>query len=201
MRRLAGILVLFCSAAWAQSAPQPANPGLEPLKQCAQQRTQATCDVSKQELKQGQRDFARGLKLQKAGKSDEAFGAFEAAAHVVPRNLEYATTLEVMRQKLVYDHVQSGNALLLGDKDIAAAAEFRQALQLDPTNSFALQRLADAAAQKPLPGPHQFHVVDDPGELRLQPLTDSRHDFHVRGDTRALYEAIGKTFGVVPRFD
>ena len=201
MRRLAAILVLFCSAAWAQSAPPSANPGLEQLKLCAQQPTPATCAVSKKELKQGQRNFDRGLQLQKAGKSDEAFDAFDAAAHVVPRNLEYATTLEVMRQKLVYDHVQKGNSLLLGDKEIAAAAEFRQALQLDPSNSFALQRLADAAALKPLPGPHEFQIVDDPGELRLQPLTDSRQDFHFRGDTRALYEAIAKAFGVAPQFD
>ena len=172
MRRLAGILVLFSSAAWAQSAPQPANPGLEALKQCAQQRTPATCGVSKQELKQGQRAFARGLKLQKSGKSAEAFDAFDAAARAVPRNLEYATAREIIRQKIVYDHVQKGNSLLLEDKDIAAAAEFRQALQLDPNNSFALQRLADSAAQKPPPGPHEFQVVDDSRELRLQPLTD-----------------------------
>ena len=186
MRRLAAILVLFCSAAWAQSAPPSANPGLEALKLCAQQPKPATCAVSKHELKQGRRNFARGLMLQKEGKSAEAFDAFDAAARVVPRNLEYATVREVIRQKLVYDHVQKGNSLLLGEKEIAAAAEFRQALQLDPSNSFALQRLADAAALKPLPGPHEFQVVDDPGELRLQPLTDSRHDFHVRGDTRAV---------------
>lgn len=201
MCRLAGILVLFCSAAWAQSAPQPANPGLEQLKLCALQRTPATCGVSRQELKRGQRDFARGLKLQKAGKSPEAFDAFDAAARVVPRDLEYITAREIVRQKLVYDHVQKGNTLLLEDKEIAAAAEFRQALQLDPSNSFAMQRLADAASQKPPPGPHEFQVVDDPGELRLQPRTDSRHDFHVRGDTRALYEEIGKAFGVAPQFD
>ena len=201
MRRLAGILVLFCSAAWAQSAPPSADPGLEQLKLCAQQPTPATCAVSKQELKQGQRNFAHGLKLQKAGKPAEAFDAFDAAARVVPRNLEYATAREIVRQKIVYDHVQKGNSLLLGDKEIAAAAEFRQALQLDPSNSFALQRLADAAALKPLPGPHEFQIVDDPGELRLQPRTDSRQDFHFRGDSRALYEAIGKAFGVTPQFD
>jgi general secretion pathway protein D len=201
MRRIAAILVLFSSAAWAQSVPQPANPGLDALKLCAQQPTPATCAVSKRELKQGHRDFVRGLALQKAGKSAEAFDAFDAAAGVVPRNLEYATVREVVRQKLVYDHVQKGNSLLLADKEIAAAAEFRQALQLDPSNSFALQRLADAAALKPLPGPHEFQIVDDPGELRLEPLTDARHDFHVRGDTRAVYEAIAKAFGVAPQFD
>jgi general secretion pathway protein D len=201
MRRLAAILVLFSSAAWVQSAPQSANPGLEQLQLCAQQPTPATCGVSKRELQQGKRDFARGLKLQKAGKSAEAFDVFDAAARVVPRNLEYATVREVVLQKLVYEHVQKGNSLLLGHKDIAAAAEFRQALQLDPSNSFALQRLADAAALKPLPGPHKFQVQDDPGELRLQPQNDSRQDFHVRGDTRAVYEAIGKAFGVAPQFD
>ena len=201
MRRHAAILVLFSVAAWAQSVPQPANPELEQLKQCAQQRTPSACGVSKQDLKKGKHDFERGLKLQKSGKPTEAFDAFEAAARVVPRNLEYATVREVVRQKLVYDHVQKGNTLLLGDKEIAAAAEFRQALLLDPSNSFALQRLADTALQKPQPGPHEFLVAGDPGELRLQPHTDSRHDFHVRGDTRTVYEAIGKAFGVTPQYD
>ncbi|MBZ5567848.1 MAG: hypothetical protein LAN64_08360 [Acidobacteriia bacterium] len=201
-RFFAGI-VLLCGAVWAQTAPPtPApNPELEQLKECAQKRAPAACGVSKQELKQAQREFARGLKLQKGGRPDEAFEAFDSAASRVPRNLEYATAREVMRQKNVYDHVQKGNELLMRNQEIAAAAEFRQALQLDPSNSFALQRLEDAASFKAPPGARSIRVVEDSGELRLSPPVNKPQNFHVRGDTRAVYQAIGTAFGVTARFD
>ena len=203
MRFFAGIVLLLCCAAWAQSAPPaPApNPELEQLKECAQKRTPAACAVSKRELKLAQREFARGLKLRQSGKPDEALDAFDSAARLVPRNIEYATAREVMRQKNVYDHVQKGNELLMTGKEIAAAAEFRQALQLDPSNSFAMQRLQDAASLKAPPSARGIQVVENPGELRLSPPVNKPRNFHLRGDTRTVYQAIGAAFGVTPRFD
>jgi type II secretory pathway component GspD/PulD (secretin) len=212
--RILPIMVLLCSAAWAQSAPAPAtneknaapaanqkNPALEQLKECAQKRTPAACSASKHDLKHAHTEFTRGLKLQKAGKNDQAFEAFENAARLVPRNVEYATAREIMRQKNVYDHIQAGNVLLLNLKEIAAAAEFREALKYDPNNTFALQRLQDAASLQAPPAAHSIQVVEDPGELRLEPSAEVRAIFHYRGDTRGLYQAIGAAFGVTPRFD
>ena len=209
-------MVLLCSAAWAQSAPQPVtnekgafiplatnekNPALEQLKECAQKRTPAVCGASKHDLRQARRQFSRGLKLQRAGKNDQAFEAFENAARLVPRDLEYATAREILRQKNVYNHVQAGNILLLNYKEIAAAAEFREALKFDPNNTFAMQRLQDAASLQAPPTAHSIQVVEDPGELRLEPPAEVRAIFHYRGDTRGLYQAIGAAFGVTPRFD
>ncbi|MGZ4817032.1 MAG: hypothetical protein ACXVZM_03070 [Terriglobales bacterium] len=204
MRALAGIVTLICAAVWAQTVapgPNTKTPGLALLQECAQKRTPAACEVSTRELKHAQRDFARGLKLQKSGKADQAFEAIDSAANLVPRDLEYATAREVLRQKIVYDHIQRGNALLLQQKETAAAGEFREALHLDPSNTFALQRMQDATPLPVAPRVPGIRMVDDPGELRLQPATDLRGTFHFRGDTRALYEAIATTFGVTPRFD
>ncbi len=203
MRLLSAIMLLLCCAAWAQAPPPPAaaNPALDQLKECAQKRTPQACGVSKQEIKQAKREFARGLKLQKAGKADQAFDAFDEAARLVPRNIEYATAREVMRQKAVYDHVQKGNALLLAKEGISATAEFRQALQLDPSNAFALQRLKDAASVQAPAHAHGVQVVENPGELRLLVPINKPQNFHLRGDTRAVYEAIAKTFGVTARLD
>lgn len=204
MRLRAGIVALLCAAAWAQSAPPAPAPNaaaLDQLRECAQKRTPAACGVSKHVLKQAQREFARGLRLQKDGKSGEAFSAFDSAAALVPRDLEYATAREVMRQKIVYDRVQDGNTLLLEHKEIAAAAQFREALKLDPDNTFALQRLEDSTSFKAPASARGIRVVDDPGELRLEPRTDVRGSYHFRGATRALYETIGATFGVTPQFD
>jgi type II secretory pathway component GspD/PulD (secretin) len=203
MRCSAGIVLLLCCAAGAQSAPPASvpNPELEQWKECAQKHTPAACGVAKHDLKQAQREFARGLKLQKRGRLDEAFEAFDAAARLVPRNIEYVTAREVMRQKEVYDHIQKGNELLIGKQEIAAAAQFRQALQFDSSNAFALQRLQEAASVKAPPSVRGIEVAEDSGELRLAPPVTQPQSFHVRGDTRAVYQAIGNAFGVTPRFD
>ncbi|MGI9102361.1 MAG: hypothetical protein ACR2IF_07925 [Terriglobales bacterium] len=200
MRLLAAILVVLCSCAFAQSPPVPENPALQQLRLCSEKRSAAACGVSKQELKQARRQFALGLKLQKQSKFSDAFDAFDEAARLVPRDLEYATVREVARQRTVYEHLQSGNTLLLQGKEQQATAEFRAALVLDPSNAFALQRLHDAA---PPQVPHAMggiRVVENPGELRLEPQPGVR-DFHLRGDTRSVWESVATAFGVKARFD
>jgi len=187
-------ILLLASAAWGQSAPDP----MQQLRECSHLRTPKACGVSRQEIQQGKRDFARALKLQKQGKSDQALEAFASAAGAVPRDLEYVTAREVLRQKLVYDRVKSGNDLILRGQPEQAAGEFRRALELDPSNTFSQQRLQDTV-RIPAAMP-ALKALDEPGELRVVPAAGYR-SFHLRGDTRALYQAIGKEFGIRPVFD
>jgi len=194
MRRFPFTLLLLAATAWGQSAPD----ALQQLRECSQLRTPKVCGVSRAEIKQGKRDFARGLKLQKHGQSAKALQAFESAASAVPRDIEYVTAREVLRQKLVYDHLKSGNELTLRSRPEQAAQEFRQAIELDPSNTFAQQRLQDTVRAPA--GMPALKLLDDPGEVRVAPAAGSR-SFHFRGDTRALYQAIGKEFGVRPVFD
>jgi general secretion pathway protein D len=197
MRWFSGIVsVVLCSVAWGQSAPDP----MQQLRECSQLRTPKACGASKKEIKQARRDFARGLKLQQQGNSDKALEAFESAASAVPRDIEYVTAREVLRQKLVFDHLKSGNDLLMRSQPEQAAAKFRQALELDPKNDFAQERLQDSAGQRLPAGLPSLKVFEDAGELTVYPKA-SPASLHVRGDTRALYQAIGTAFGVRPVFD
>jgi len=88
--------------------------------------------------------------------------------------------------QLVFDHVQRGNALLAEDARIRAAVEFRAALELDPENRFALERLAETTrAAEPdrrigLPA-----RLTDTGEIHLEPRND-RATFTFSGNVRAL---------------
>ncbi len=198
--RLGAIVALLCSCGWAQAPSVPGNPALQQLRVCSEKRTAEACSVSRQELKEARRQFSLGLKLQKQSKSDEAFDAFDEAARLVPRDLEYATVREIARQRSVYEHVQAGNALLLEGKQQDATAQFRAALQLDPSNAFALQRLHDAAPVHVPTSPGAIRVVENPGELRLQPQAGTR-DFHLRGDTRSVWESVATAFGVKARMD
>lgn len=196
MRWCSGIVLLLCSAGWGQSVPET----MQQLRECSQLRTPKACGVSRREIKQAKRDFARGVKLQAQGNSDAALDAFQSAANLVPRDVEYVTAREVLRQKLVYEHLKSGNNLLAGSQPELAAAQFRQALELDPENTFAQARLQDTAGPRLPAGLPALKLTEDAGELRVFPAAGVR-SFHLRGDTRALYNAICNAFAVRALFD
>jgi general secretion pathway protein D len=160
----------------------------------------ASCAPSKQELKDAKAAFGRALKLQNSKRMDEAFGLFETAARLVPRNVEYVTAREIARQKLVFDDLQRGNAALLSDRQVEALADFRSALELDPHNDFAQQRLRDALGEWLPKTAATPTVVEDSGVLRVAP-SEVRADFHYRGDSRALLTQIARVFGIEATFD
>jgi len=89
-----------------------------------------SCITTKKDLKDAQQAFKRGAKLHKSQRFEDALAQFEEASRLVPQNREYLTAREVLRSKLVFDHIQQGNALLLEDARIRAAAEFRAAITL-----------------------------------------------------------------------
>src|SRR5579864_3794138 len=106
-----------------------------------------SCITTKKDLKDAQEAFKRGAKLHKNQRFEEALAQFEEATRLVPQSREYVTAREVLRSKLVFDHIQRGNGLLLEDARLRAAAEFRAALALDPDNQFAQERLGEATRQ------------------------------------------------------
>ena len=165
-----------------------------PLLPCPPNASEAQCNPSRHDLKDAKAAFVRGVKLQPSA-PDQAYVEFDRATQLVPRNLEYFTAREVARQQLVYNHIELGNSELESGKQVEALADFRSAINLDPTNQFAQQRLRDALGDS-LPGPAAPpSVVEESPEIRLAP--NSNHaSFHFRGDSRELLTAIASAFGV-----
>ncbi len=159
------------------------------------------CVVTKQDLKQAHEAFSRGVKLGEHQRLEEALEQFEKAAELAPRDVQYLTAREVVKARLVFDHVQRGNALLKDATREPAAAEFRAALDLDPDNEFAKQRLADATGEvvKPSPDP-LLSRLSDSGELHLLP-SDDRATFHFTGDVRALFTQLAAAYKMNVQFD
>jgi len=157
------------------------------------------CIVSKQDQKQAQKAFERGVKLHRQQHIEEALKQFEEAAHLVPQNAEYLTAREVVKGKLVFDHLQRGNALLAEDARVRAATEFRAALDLDPGNEFARERFQEATRTLPalvstpaaLPDSEEIHL--DPADLRAT--------FHFSGDSRSLFTELGAAYKITVQFD
>ncbi len=198
MRRGKFVLMVLGLAAAAFCTDQPSNLPLVPCPEGSPGA--ASCNPSKKELKEANEAFAHGLRLQKAKLLDQAFDQFDTAARLAPKDVEYVTAREVTRQKVIFDHLQRGNAEMLKNRQIEALAEFRSALHLDPQNEFAQQRLQDAMGEwaPKTSGPPQ--VVDGAEEIRVAP-NPAQADFHYRGDARALLTQIASAFGVTAIFD
>jgi general secretion pathway protein D len=200
MRRLlAGVLTIAAAVCVAADTPAPTDsPAV--LSLCSESPGAPRCKAPPNDLKAARRAFARGLKLERNRQLDEAFSQFQEAARLVPQDVEYLTARELVRQQLAGLHLERGNDHLLKGQQAEALAEFRSAQMLDPQNEFAQQRLRDALGNLPVrtPGPPQ--IVDRQDAIPVHPL-DGRHDFHFRGDSRALITAVASSYGLTAIVD
>ncbi len=159
------------------------------------------CIVSKKEQKVARNAFARGLKLENQQHLEEAFAQFEEATRLVPQDPQFLTAREMVKAQLVFDHVERGNALLLESSRAQAAAEFRAALDLDPENQFARERLEEASREATPQSPRVLPArLADAGEIHLEPKNDLA-TFHFSGDVRSLFAELAAAYGVTAQFD
>src|ERR1700687_490758 len=196
MRWLFTIIVLFGSAACV------ADEGVSAPAQftCSNSPGAPACKAAAKDLKAARHAFSRGLKYRHEKNLDGAFEQFEEASRLIPQNVEYLTAREMLRQELVSSHIEHGNDQLQNGKQIEALADFREALQLDPQNEFARQRLQDAVGTPPVRTASPPQLVASVDALASQPKQE-RHDFHYRGDSRGLITAIATSFGLTVIFD
>jgi len=187
--------VVFAAAAWAADAPQ--NLALLP---CPEGAREAVCNPSKADLKKSKIAFSKALQLQKAEHFDEAYEEFDTAARLVPKNVEYVTALALVRQQLVFGHLQRGNYDQAKGNLVEAQAEFRSAANLDPENEFAQQQLRNSLAEWSPKLTGAPRVVEESTEVRVVPNPDL-HEFHFRGDSHALLSQVAGAFGVAAELD
>lgn len=190
----AGIPWLLAGVCWAADTPVAA-PSL-----CSNSAGAPACLGPKKDLKAARQAFGRGLKLERSQKLEEAFYEFEAASLLVPQNVEYLTAREITRQHLAGLHLERGNSDLLAGRQVEALAEFRTALNLDPQNEFAQQRISDALGPMPVHTVNPPQVVASSDALIAKPIQGS-HDIHYRGDSRGLLTAVASSYGLTVVFD
>src|SRR5215472_5254368 len=92
--------------------------------------------VSKKDRQAAALEFKRALDLQKAGQLEEALQAADHACQLFPGNPEYVTAREALRQQLVSKLLTQGNRLAEAGNLSGAQAQFRQALSIDPENTY-----------------------------------------------------------------
>ena len=159
------------------------------------------CTPSKQDLKEAATAYAHGVKLNDRQHLEEAFAQFDRALRLAPRNPAFLSAREMSKAQLVFQHTERGDALLADAQNEQAAAEYRAALDLDPDNAYAQERLADALRSPAVPALSGWAaMVADSTEIHLQPKAE-RATFHYRGDVRGLFEELATAFGVHAEFD
>ncbi len=170
------------------AAPPPAEPG-----------TPIFPNVTKKQAAEAKRQFEAGVKLKEKGHLDAAFTKFVSASQLDPTKLDYITAREFTREELAYQALQRGNKAMQDNNEIVAMAEFRRALDYDPTNNYALQRLRDAIPENQVTD-HPVSVVEQSLPIDLRPA-EQHHDFHFRGDSRALLTEVTQAYGIKAQFD
>ncbi len=183
------------------AADNPTNsPDQPPLSLCSDAAGAPACKAPPKDLKAARKAFARGLKLEHDKRLDDAYLEFDQASQLVPENVEYLTARAVTRERLIGRHLQRGNQDLQDGRQVEALAEFCLALNLDPQNEFAQQRLRDAMGPLPVTAGRAPQVVADAETINLQPR-EAPHDFHYQGDSRGLFQAIASSYGLTVVFD
>jgi len=187
---------MFCLAAFAGDQPQ----SVLTLPCTAAVTADPICNPSKEDLKKAAAEFSKALKLEQEKRIDEAYQEFDAAARLVPRNVVYLTALAVTREELISQHLKKGSADLEHGRQVEAQAEFRGALDLDPDNAFAQQRLQESMDEWKPKTSLSARLVESSPELHVVP-NEEKHAFHFRGGSEQLLTEVARSYGMVAELD
>jgi general secretion pathway protein D len=202
---MARLFSIFMTAVCLAIVPQmatAAEPPLSPPVSCANGLIGGiNCIPTKQDVRDSREAFDHAVKLHKKQRLEEAFVRFDEAARLNPQNVEYLAAREAVKAKLVFQHIEGGNLLLLQDARLRAAAEFKAAVELDPENKFARERLQEATREAaPVLSNTSLLPALESTEIHLQP-TESRATFHFSGDTHSLFTQLASAYSLRVQFD
>ncbi|HEX4664742.1 MAG TPA: secretin N-terminal domain-containing protein, partial [Terriglobales bacterium] len=168
----------------------------------------ATADESAKSLyKQGQQAEARQNYL-------EAYDAFKAAYDKKPTDLRYRASYERLRFQAAAVHVKRGQALRQNGDLEKALQEFQTAAQIDSSSFIAQQEITRTkemmsgapAGSSETQQPRRSDILRDrieqaQGPVSLAPINDQAINMHISGDSKTIYQTIGRLAGINVLFD
>lgn len=155
---------------------------------------------SKHDLKLAQKQYRHALELQKEGRTEEAFQEASRAAELVPNDPQFVTARELLRGQVAGTYIQRGNLLAeIGDQK-GASAQYQAALNIDPQNGYAQELQQNFLPPQDAEREQVLQLLASVDQIEVTPKPGLR-SFHLRGDTRDVYQAIAKAFEVTIVFD
>lgn len=144
-----------------------------------------------------------------------AYEAYKAAYDEKPIDLRYRAAFERMKFQAAAVHVKHGQQLRQNGELEKALQEFQTAAQIDPSSFIAQQEIgrtkAQIAAANGQPNTTQQEPKRDDilrqrieqaqGPVALAPINDLSINMHISGDSKTIYQTIGKLAGINILFD
>ena len=178
----------------AQSAP-PADP---PAKDSKPARKPTVGD-----RRRAVKLFLEATRLFEKDKFEEAMQDFEQAATLDPSNTNYALAAGVARSHLVTALVQSASKDRLLGNVASARLSLQRALELDPRNIPATERLHELGGDSLLGLPTSLYqqAASDIGSAPELAHSTEVHSFHLRTDQRPIIQQVFKAYGLDATLD
>jgi len=145
----------------------------------------------------------------------EAYEAYKAAYDEKPTDLRYRSSFERMKFQAAAVHVKHGQQLRQNGELEKALQEFQTAAQIDPSSFIAQQEITRTKAQIAAATWQGNTSQQEPkrddilrqrieqaqGPVALAPINDLSINMHISGDSKTIYQTIGKLAGVNILFD
>src|SRR5437868_3718739 len=145
----------------------------------------------------------------------EAYAAYKAAYDKKPSDLRYRSGFERLRFQAAAIHVKRGQQIRQSGDLQKALQEFQTAAQIDPSSFIAQQEIVRtqaqiaAAAGTTSAAPPELRREDmlrqrieqAQGPVALAPINDLSINMHISGDSKTIYQTIGKLAGINVLFD
>ncbi len=142
---------------------------------------------------------------------DAAFEAYRQAHLLKPKDIRYQTKFERLRFAAAAAHVDRGRVLRQSGDLNGAITEFERALSIDGSNQTAQQEITaterelstapGAVLQQQAPLGPSAAVASVASPIDLKPISTDTITLHMVGDTKDIYQAIGKATGLNVIFD
>ena len=180
------------------SSAQSAPPAAPPAKDSKPARKPTVCD-----RRRAVKLFLEATRLFEKDKFEEAMQDFEQAATLDPSNTNYALAAGVARSHLVTALVQSASKDRLLGNVASARLSLQRALELDPRNIPATERLHELGGDSLLGLPTSLYqqAASDIGSAPELAHSTEVHSFHLRTDQRPIIQQVFKAYGLDATLD
>src|SRR5277367_5687186 len=154
----------------------------------------------KQDVKNGQKAYKQGQKLEQNGDWQAAYDAYSDAVEWDPSIREYLVRQAVAKGQVVQMKVDLAEREAVSGHFSNALHALRDAMQLDPSNRTIRERLTEMEALDPA---RARQIIAEPVMVPAVQLDHrpGKQSFQLRGQTESAYQTIAQRFGVEVAFD